>query len=484
VEEESFEDQQSADQNGISEAEALAQIEAAFNNRPHNMVMQPQPNINNIPVDEGDQEEEISSKRQFGAQIGSTGAGAGAGAGAGVDYNNLQQKEQEVPSKHQVQIELAEMRNPPATGTAQRGTNSSGSEKGTVLHEEKVFNDVVENDAPAQQAVFDLTVKREEEKKAQAREKRMKKSSRKMSNLTAAISVNTSPSNLDMTVAAFEHEWRDGLWDIYTHGVCHPLLFLSFGAPICKSEKKSAQHNSFLVAVSLTEVTFFLDAVALGQVMTRLKLNWIGVPSNEAGTNAVFRKLGTLVTIWATVNIGAVSSYVYAFVYIKPYLELVVMAVVMTNLWFYSFCVFVTGNTRQYLREIYNIQDGAGSDYLLAAIYMPFSIAQMGRHTADYNSLQGRLCTDTGLAREADYSFISNINTMDSFGTYRSFNDDGTSFGGSVYTRKSTKSHKSAKSRRSKRSNKSRMLSVDEDNEDDNTSFSGTSYTGSAASLV
>ena len=261
MEEESFEDQQSADQNGISEAEALAQIEAAFNNRPHNMVMQPQPNINNIPVDEGDQEEEISSKRQFGAQIGST--GAGAGAGAGVDYNNLQQKEQEVPSKHQVQIELAEMRNPPATGTAQRGTNSSGSEKGTVLHEEKVFNDVVENDAPAQQAVFDLTVKREEEKKAQAREKRMKKSSRKMSNLTAAISVNTSPSNLDMTVAAFEHEWRDGLWDIYTHGVCHPLLFLSFGAPICKSEKRA--HNITLSSLqfrSLKLLSFLMQLLS------------------------------------------------------------------------------------------------------------------------------------------------------------------------------------------------------------------------------
>ena len=236
MEEESFENQQLGDPNGMSEAEALAQVEAAFNNRPQEMVMQTQPNMNNSPVrvDGGDQEEEIRSKRQFGAQSG----------GAGVDgpYNNLQQKEQEVPAKHQVKIELAEMRNPPATGTAQREANSSGREKGAVLHKEQVFHELVENDAPVQQAVFDLTVKRIEEKKAHAREKRMKKSSRKMSNLTSAISVNTSPSNLDMTVAAFEHEWRDGLWDIYTHGVCHPLLFLSFWGPICKSEnmEKSA----------------------------------------------------------------------------------------------------------------------------------------------------------------------------------------------------------------------------------------------------
>ena len=222
--------------------------------------------------------------------------------------------------------------------------------------------------------------------------------------------------------------------------------------------------------------------------MTRLNLNWVGVPSNEAGTKAIFEKLGTVVTVWATINIVGVSSCVCVFEYIRPWMEMFVFVMVTTNLWFYAFCVFAIGNARQYLREIYNIHDGEGSDHLLAALYMPFTIAQMGRHTADYNALQGRICTATGLAQDADYSFVSNINSMNSFGSYKSFNDDddGTSFGGSaVYTRKSRKSYRSAasKSRRSRRSHRSssRMSST---RDDDETSFSGSSYTGSAASLV
>ena len=223
--------------------------------------------------------------------------------------------------------------------------------------------------------------------------------------------------------------------------------------------------------------------------MTRLNLNWVGAPSNEAGTNAIFRKLGTVVIVWATINILGVSSYVCAFEYIRSCIEIVVFALVTTNLWFYGFCVFATGNARQYLREIYDIQDNAGSDHLLAAMYMPLTIAQMGRHTADYNSLKGRLCTATGLAQDADYSFISNTNSMQSFRSYKSFNDDdddGTSYGGSAaYTRKSRKSYRSvaSKSRRSRRSHKSgsHMSSV---GGDDETSFSGSSFAGSSASLV
>lgn len=166
--------------------------------------------------------------------------------------------------------------------------------------------------------------------------------------------------------------------------------------------------------------------------MTRLKLNWIGVPSTEAGTRDIFRKVGTLVGCWIATNILAVSSFVFSSFIVSGLVEFVLFLAVMTNLLFYGFCVFVTGNTRQYLREIYNIQDTPHSDYLLAAIYMPFTIAQMGRHTADYNSLQARLCTASGLAEGADYSFIANVGTFNSFGSYKSFNDDATSVTGSV----------------------------------------------------
>jgi len=166
--------------------------------------------------------------------------------------------------------------------------------------------------------------------------------------------------------------------------------------------------------------------------MTRLNLNWIGAPSAEAETNAIFRKLWTTVGWWVTINIAAASSFTFHLMsgIISP-IEIFVFA--MVNFWMYGFCVFVTGNTRSYLREIYNIQE-PDTDYLLSAIYMPWTIAQMGRHTADYNSLRARLCTATGLSEGTDYSFVANINSFNSYGggSYVSFNDDD-SYGASTY---------------------------------------------------
>lgn len=59
------------------------------------------------------------------------------------------------------------------------------------------------------------------------------KSRKKKSSLSAAISVYSAPVG-DMTVVAFVDEWRDGMWDIFSHGVCHPALLLPFFAPVCK----------------------------------------------------------------------------------------------------------------------------------------------------------------------------------------------------------------------------------------------------------
>lgn len=152
--------------------------------------------------------------------------------------------------------------------------------------------------------------------------------------------------------------------------------------------------------------------------MTRLKLNWIGMPSNEVDTKSVFPKLGTIACIWFVVNTSTLCACFLAWTQMQNYIEAVSFLLVMLNLWCYGFCVFVTGNTRRYIRDIYNIRDSGMSDYLLAAIYMPFIIAQMGRHTADYNFLQGRICSSTGLVEDAEHSLTENMNV------YKSFNDE------------------------------------------------------------
>ena len=160
--------------------------------------------------------------------------------------------------------------------------------------------------------------------------------------------------------------------------------------------------------------------------MTRLHLNWIGVPQTKVDAKDKFYKLGMLVGCWLNINIVTISLCVFLYHAIYGFLEPLLFLCVMSNFCFYGFCIFATGNTRKYVRNIYNINDTPESDYLLAAVYMPFTVSQMLRHTADYNTLQARICSTSGLSQEADFSFIANMGTFGngSYGSYTSFGDE------------------------------------------------------------
>ncbi len=68
------------------------------------------------------------------------------------------------------------------------------------------------------------------EKRSRTKNKRKKKSI-----ISAAISVHSTHIG-DGSVVAFVDEWRDGLWDIFGHGICHPAATISIFAPLCKSK--------------------------------------------------------------------------------------------------------------------------------------------------------------------------------------------------------------------------------------------------------
>jgi len=239
---ENIENERLASPSGMTEADVLAQIEAAYQNRPNKIATQPldivQPeNYDGIVNTNGGikvaamnsseqgvwKEEDLTKEREAVFQH---------------EDNQLSSEIERVRLSSEAQGEMVvqkETLNPSVPNIAQRGPNSSLLEDCEVLNKETLFNEVIEEDLSIQEAVFDLTVKKEFDRKTKAKEKRKTSPSRRMTNFTAAISVNTSPSNLDMTIAAFEPEWRDGLWDIFNHGICHPLPCLSFCAPICKS---------------------------------------------------------------------------------------------------------------------------------------------------------------------------------------------------------------------------------------------------------
>ncbi len=71
------------------------------------------------------------------------------------------------------------------------------------------------------------------DKRSRTKNKRKKKSI-----ISAAISVHSTNIG-DGSVVAFVDEWRDGLWDIFGHGICHPSATISIFAPLCKSKTYS-----------------------------------------------------------------------------------------------------------------------------------------------------------------------------------------------------------------------------------------------------
>ena len=140
--------------------------------------------------------------------------------------------------------------------------------------------------------------------------------------------------------------------------------------------------------------------VALGQVQTRTNLNWLGLPDDSKPS--IFGKLasvwaGHLVSnVWLVYTIY--SHYTQGLVSI-PFIFLLLV----TNIVFGGFSIVVCGNTRRSIRKRKKIPRGFElSDYFLSFFYMRLVIAQLGRHTANYDEVDACICSPTGLPPGAE----------------------------------------------------------------------------------
>lgn len=246
----------------ISEEEARAQIAAAFRNRGQ---QQPSPSARKAPSrtrqnqdDDSSEQEERRPKTQMAEQqkrlpqtnrnggyappseVGGDDISVASSLGSIASYSqqaNASSSRKPGMSSRKLSGKLAK----PNAASRQMSNVSLLGDSG-LLNKEALIADAIEEDSPIQEPIFDSSAKKAMEAEARAKERRRKKkmsSRKKNSVVSSAISVYTSPSDLDMNIAAFEHEWRDGLWDIFAHGVCHPHLFVSFYAPICKYSQSS-----------------------------------------------------------------------------------------------------------------------------------------------------------------------------------------------------------------------------------------------------
>lgn len=176
--------------------------------------------------------------------------------------------------------------------------------------------------------------------------------------------------------------WKDGLFDFCSYGCLHPHLWCA----ICCKE------------------------VALGQVMQRMRLSWLGQPMEGDRALSTFRTVVTVVVCYIlfdmsmdmlmgsndVLNGGGGGGYYYA-ANVHPFFPIAKNIVaILFSLW----STYALYKTRRQVRSEFSIpeQNCIGCEDCMCAVFCGCcSVAQMARHTGDYDKNPALLCSETGL---------------------------------------------------------------------------------------
>ncbi|CAB9516026.1 expressed unknown protein [Seminavis robusta] len=165
--------------------------------------------------------------------------------------------------------------------------------------------------------------------------------------------------------------WRDGLFDCCSIGCCHPVICNGLFCPI----------------------------VLLGQIMTRVGFDFLGRPSLDNSMNGP-GTLWTILVFWVIMNLALFAAFNVKW---SRGMELSMAdlgSVVVINVAYILFLIYLTSSTRGSLREKYYIRESRFHDLedcCCATFCLPCSVCQMARHTADYSTYEGVCCNETGL---------------------------------------------------------------------------------------
>jgi Cys-rich protein (TIGR01571 family) len=167
-------------------------------------------------------------------------------------------------------------------------------------------------------------------------------------------------------------DWKDGLRNMCELGWCHPVLWNAMFCPL----------------------------VALGQIQTRVNLDFLGRPKfSELPYSNRFMML-TVIVFWIFTN---VALFVACNLKWSRGLELSVAdgcAFALVNVMMLGFVVFVTQSTRSSVREKFMIRERRCydlEDVCCATLCLPCTVGQMSRHTANYDDYEAVCCSKTGL---------------------------------------------------------------------------------------
>ena len=133
-------------------------------------------------------------------------------------------------------------------------------------------------------------------------------------------------------------------------------------------------------------VSWCFGPVSLGQIMTRMNLNWCG-DSEPSQDESAFRFM----------LVATICFLVYFAVFIGLAYYIAIIALVAFNI----FVLVMMIRTRAHIRQKYGIQGSALEDCCLSYWCGCCTAIQMASHTADFNQYESQCCTPTGLGRNA-----------------------------------------------------------------------------------
>jgi len=165
--------------------------------------------------------------------------------------------------------------------------------------------------------------------------------------------------------------WKDEICSVCRHGCCHPMYCNALCCPL----------------------------IGNAQVMTRLKLNWNAKPGNEIETQKTF-----LLVLYIVITFFILD---FILVHLETSLSFTPGASVaagirnIIKLAYLVYQVYSIMMTRKYLRSKYAIPTmycSENTEDLCCALCCSFcTVAQMGRHTTDYDTYHSACCSKTGL---------------------------------------------------------------------------------------
>lgn len=140
-------------------------------------------------------------------------------------------------------------------------------------------------------------------------------------------------------------------------------------------------------------------AVAMGQLMQRLRLNWLGEPGPEAATKNTFKVVLTLVICYTIFTVCLEVSEASTGYYNVP--AWIPTLRFLGGILFTIYSIYALMKLRENVRAKYSIpeENCKGMEDLCCSMWCSCCVvSQIARHTGEYETYKGSCCSETGMA--------------------------------------------------------------------------------------